>query len=115
MLEAGITCLWPLEIAAEHDPLDLRRQYGKDLALAGGIDKRELSRDHAAIDAELERRLPPLLETGGYIPHIDHAVPPDISLSNFRYYLERKMRLLGYSGGGGRILRQEPRSMIRAV
>jgi len=96
MLEAGITCLWPLEIAAEYDPLDIRKRYGKDLVLAGGIDKRALARDRAAIDAELERRIPPLLETGGYIPHIDHAVPPDIPLSNFLYYVERKMRLLGY-------------------
>ena len=96
MLEAGITCLWPLEIAAEYDPRDIRKRYGRDLALAGGIDKRELAKGRAEIDAELDRRIPPLLETGGYIPHIDHAVPPDISLDNFRYYIERKMRLLGF-------------------
>jgi hypothetical protein len=95
MLEAGITCLWPLEIAAGIDPLEVRQEYGKDLALAGGIDKRELARDRAAIDAELDRRVPRLLESGGFIPHLDHAVPPDISLANFEYYLERKERLLG--------------------
>ena len=94
MLEAGITCLWPLEIAAEIDPMEIRRRYGRDLALAGGIDKRELAKGRAEIDREIERRMP-LMETGGYIPHIDHSVPPDISLDNFRYYLERKRRLLG--------------------
>jgi hypothetical protein len=30
----------------------------------------------------------------GYIPHVDHSVPPDIPLDNFRYYLERKRLLL---------------------
>lgn len=96
MIEAGITCLWPLEIAAEYDPLDIRKRYGKDLVLAGGIDKRELAKGRAEIDAELERRILPLFETGGYLPHIDHTVPPDISLDNFRYFIERKMKLLGF-------------------
>jgi hypothetical protein len=94
MIEAGITCLWPLEIAAEIDPMQIRREYGKSLSLAGGIDKRELSKGRAEIDREIDRRRP-LVESGGYIPHIDHSVPPDISLDNFRYYLERKRRLLG--------------------
>ncbi len=93
MIEAGITCLWPLEIAAEIDPMRIRREYGKSLALAGGIDKRELAKGRTEIDREIERRMP-LVETGGYIPHIDHSVPPDISLDNFRYYLERKKRRL---------------------
>lgn len=92
MMEAGITCLWPLEIAAEIDPMRIRREY-RSLALAGGIDKRELSKGRAEIDREIERRRP-LMESGGYIPHIDHSVPPDIPLDNFRYYLERKRRLL---------------------
>jgi len=96
MIEAGITCLWPLEIAAEYDPRDIRREYGTALALAGGIDKRELAKGRAEIDAELERRIPPLLESGGYLPHVDHTVPPDVSLDNFRYYIERKARLLGH-------------------
>jgi uroporphyrinogen decarboxylase len=93
MIEAGITCLWPLEIAAEIDLMKIRREYGTSLAMAGGIDKRELSKGRAEIDREIERRRP-LMESGGYVPHIDHSVPPDISLDNFRYYLERKQRLL---------------------
>lgn len=38
-LEAGINGVWPLEVAAGMDPLALRREYGKDLLLVGGIDK----------------------------------------------------------------------------
>ena len=33
-------------------------------------------------------------EEGGFIPTIDHTVPPDISLENFTYYMKRKMDLL---------------------
>lgn len=97
MLEAGITCLWPLEQASGMDPVRLRRQYGRDLALAGGIDKRELAKDRAAIDKELYSKIPPLMESGGFIPHLDHTFSPEISYDNFRYYLELKSELLGGS------------------
>jgi len=96
MLEAGITCHWPLERAANMDPLKLRQIYGHDLALAGGVDKRELTKGRDEIDRELYHVLPPLLEDGGYIPTLDHAVPPDIPYDNFMYYLELKQKLLGY-------------------
>lgn len=51
-------------------------------------------RGGAAIDHELER-LRPLLEQGGYIPHLDHLVPPDISYRNYREYREKKLKLIG--------------------
>ncbi len=93
-IEAGITTHWPLERAAEMDPLKIRKTYGHDLALAGGIDKRALARDRKAIKEELYRILPPLLEDGGYIPTLDHAVPPDVPYDNFMIYVELKRKLL---------------------
>jgi uroporphyrinogen decarboxylase len=36
----------------------------------------------------------PLIEEGGFIPTVDHTVPPDISLDNFRYYMKQKQKLL---------------------
>ena len=36
----------------------------------------------------------PLIEDGGYIPHMDHLVPPDISLDDYWYYRRQKRRLL---------------------
>ena len=95
LLEAGITFHWPLERAANMDPLKLRAKYGHDLGLGGGIDKRELAKGRKEIQAELLRHVPRLLEDGGYIPTIDHTVPPDVSYANFMYYLEQKERLLG--------------------
>jgi len=77
------------------DPLAVRAEYGHDLALIGGIDKRALARGRKAITAELYRIIPPLIEDGGYIPTLDHAVPPDVSYDNWMYYMELKLRLLG--------------------
>jgi hypothetical protein len=95
MLEAGITCLWPLEVASGMDPVALRKEYGTDLVLCGGIDKREIAKGRKAIDRELYAKIPALLERGGYIPFMDHAIPPDISLDDFKYYMDLKMKLIG--------------------
>lgn len=95
LLEAGITCLWPLEQASGMDPVRLRKTFGRGLALAGGLDKREFSKDRRAIAAELHAKIPPLLESGAYIPFLDHVFPQDISYDNFLYYLELKAKLIG--------------------
>jgi hypothetical protein len=94
-IEAGITTHWPFERAANMDPLRVRQKYGRDLALAGGIDKRALAIGRAAIDAELYHHVPQLLEQGGYLPCLDHTVPPDVPYGNWLYYLELKRQLLG--------------------
>lgn len=93
MLEAGIDFLWPLERASEMDPLKLRRKFGRGLRLWGGVDKRVLAEGPEAIDRHL-RELAPLVEEGGFIPTVDHLVPPDVSLENFRHYMRRKGELL---------------------
>jgi uroporphyrinogen decarboxylase len=69
------------------------RVIGKSLRMSGGVDKRELAKGPAAIDAHL-RSLIPIVEDGGYIPTVDHAVPPDISWDDFQYYMETKEKLL---------------------
>ncbi len=86
-LECGITFHWPLEVAAGMDAVALRKKYGKDLILSGNIDKRVFARGKDAIREEVMSKVPFLLETGGYFPSLDHSVPPDISLENFRYYI----------------------------
>lgn len=94
-LEAGITGFWPLEQASGMDPRRLRREFGSDLLLAGGLDNIEVAKGRAAIDQELGSKIPPLLETGGYIPHLDHTFSPEISYDDFQYYLEVKRKLIG--------------------
>lgn len=96
LMDAGVDILWPMERAAGMDPVRTRRKFGKSLRLMGGVDKREVARGRAAIDAHL-RELAPLVEEGGFIPTIDHTVPPDISWDDFAYYMEAKRALLAGS------------------
>jgi uroporphyrinogen decarboxylase len=93
-LEAGVDGFCPLERAAGMDPVRTRREYGRSVCMMGGVDKREIARGPAATEAELAR-LAPVVESGGYIPTIDHSIPPDVSYADFQYYLEAKRRILG--------------------
>jgi hypothetical protein len=92
-LDAGVDAIWPLERASNMDPIAIRKKFGRALRLWGGVDKRELAKDTAAIDAHL-RTLQPLVADGGFIPTVDHLVPPDVSLANFEHYMMRKRQLL---------------------
>jgi len=93
LLDAGVDTVWPIERASDVSPQKWRRQFGKRLRLWGGVDKRELAKGPAAIRAHL-RELIPLIEEGGYIPTVDHTVPPDVSWDNFRCYMDAKLALL---------------------
>ena len=93
-LRTGVNIMFPCEVAAGTDMFRLRHEFGLGVRLQGGIDKTALTRGMDAIDRELER-IVPLLEEGGFIPHLDHLVPPDITLANYMHYRERKKILIG--------------------
>jgi uroporphyrinogen decarboxylase len=93
MLDAGVDSLWPLERAADQDPVRLRQLFGRSLRLWGGVDKRVLTQGPKQIDTHL-RRLQPLIAEGGFIPTVDHTVPPDVSWENFSHYMSSKRKLL---------------------
>ena len=94
-IESGVDAMSPVEIAAGNDLVKLRRQYPK-FGMLGGIDKRELAKDRTAIYNEVVSKVPYLIEKGGYIPHVDHAIPSDVPLINYMYY--RKILVQVVSG-----------------
>lgn len=87
-LEAGVNCMFPVEIGTwGADPIKYRQKYGRDLLIMGGFDKHILQRTKGEIEQEVHR-LTPLIEEGGYIGFCDHRVPPDVPLENYLFYLE---------------------------
>ena len=94
-MESGITAIFPFEVQAGNDILSFRRKYPQ-LQILGGIDKMKIALGKAAIDEELSSKIPLMLKSGGYVPHVDHQVHPDISWENFKYYRARlKEMILG--------------------
>ena len=91
LVEAGVDGIGPCDnVLGLVDVVALRESYPR-LVLAGGIDKRvvEIGRTFDEIDAELERKVRPLLRRGGYFPGPDHGWTPLVSLDNYRYYVDR--------------------------
>ncbi|HOD50576.1 MAG TPA: uroporphyrinogen decarboxylase family protein [Candidatus Hydrogenedentes bacterium] len=92
--EMGMNVMSPFEVAAGCDVVELGQRY-PDLVMFGGIDKRVLAHSKAAIDAHLERILPPMRARGGYIPTCDHGVPEEVTLDNYLHYRKRCVELGG--------------------
>lgn len=88
-LKGGVNVMFPLEINSGSDPVILRKKFGNRVLLKGGFDKKALIYGKEAIDKEFER-IKDVVESGGYIPHVDHRVPADVSYENYLYYLKKK-------------------------
>ena len=93
-LDAGVNVMFPVEVNGGTDPIKLREKYGHQVLLAGGVDKMRLIEGKDAIKKEVDR-LRPLVEDGGYIPHVDHRCPPDVTYENYLYYLKYKREAFG--------------------
>jgi len=86
-VESGFNCLWACECNAKDMDLDaVRRDFGPDLRLIGGIDVDALREDKETIRRELEEKVPPLLDGGGYIPLADGRVRAEIPFENYVFY-----------------------------
>ncbi|MCS7120647.1 MAG: uroporphyrinogen decarboxylase family protein [Nitrososphaerota archaeon] len=92
-LEAGINCMFPVEVRFT-DIYKLRERFGHKIMFMGAVDKFALISGEKAINKELER-LTPLLKDGGYIPMVDHRCPPEVSFSTYLYYLRKKREWIG--------------------
>jgi uroporphyrinogen decarboxylase len=91
-MAAGQNTLFPLEVNGSGHPGALLDRYPGELRVMGGVDKMMLIRGRGAIREYLES-LVPWVERGGFIPHVDHRCPPDVSQENYLFYLEEKKRL----------------------
>ncbi len=99
-LARGFNCLWAYEVNTEAmDYRALRREFGKDLRLIGGIDLDALRAGKDAIRREVLEKVPPLLTQGGYIPLADGRVRVDVPYENYVYYRRLLDEVTGRSGG----------------
>jgi hypothetical protein len=88
LLKWGIDCLWACEV--EQSVMNypsLRREFGRDLKLIGGIDLDALREGKDAIRRAMDE-IAPLVAEGGYIPLADGRVRPDVPYENYAYYRE---------------------------
>lgn len=99
-LEGGVTGFFPFEANADMNVAAVRAAYPR-LQMLGGVDKTKIALDREAIDQELKQKVEPILSLGGFIPTIDHLVPPEVSWPNFSYYRGRLNDLIDQAAGAG--------------
>jgi len=75
------------------DVAEVRARY-PHLQMPGRIDKAALVEGPAAI-AKVLARILPVIKTGGYVPGIDHNVPPDVPWGHFEHYRRERGENLG--------------------
>jgi len=95
LLDAGLNSIYPMEPGAGMDIVEVRRIYGKRLAVRGGIDKHVIRRSREEIRKELEYKLHPSLRAGGCVFSLDHRIPNGTPIENYRYYVELGREMLG--------------------
>ena len=99
MVKAGIDCLQVIEIKAGMDVLQIKRDFGDEIVLCGGMDARNLvANDRDAIHAELVEKVPVLMKDSGYILHSDHSIPDQCDYETYRFFVDEGLRLGTYAG-----------------
>ncbi|MGI6173604.1 MAG: uroporphyrinogen decarboxylase family protein [Christensenellales bacterium] len=97
LIDAGMDCLQVIEVKAGMDPLRLHEKFGEKIALMGGIDVRTLyTNDRAAIDRELEGKIPQLMQGYNFVLHSDHSIPKTVNYETYRYFIEKGLKLGTY-------------------
>jgi len=96
ILEQGFNCLWAYEVNPQAmDYRELRREFGRDLRLIGGIDLDVLRLGEDAIRREVEEKVPALLADGGYIPMLDGRVRADVPFQSYCCYKRLLEKTIG--------------------
>ena len=95
LIEIGIDMLNPLEVKAGMDPIVLKKQYGDKLAFHGGLNA-VLYETPEKMWEEMKRVVPVMKKNGGYMLSSDHSVPQNVSLEEFRQFVELGKKLGSY-------------------
>lgn len=93
-LDAGVDGLIPIDVGSGMNPLDIRREFGPDIILIGGIDRKVLEGKSEEIEKEVMGKAPSLFAGGRYIPSGDAHFPitDRVSLDNMRCYVDALRR-----------------------
>ncbi|MBR4749976.1 MAG: hypothetical protein IK083_10460 [Abditibacteriota bacterium] len=95
LMEIGVEMLNPVEVKAGMDPVALKKTYGDRLGFHGGINAL-LYNTPDKLWEEMERIIPVMKESGGYILSSDHSVPDCVTLEDFRTFTDLAKRLGTY-------------------
>jgi hypothetical protein len=95
--QVGVEGLMPFERRAGVDVARVRAEHPR-FGIIGAFDKTVMRHGADAMRAEFERLLP-VMKLGGFIPSVDHQTPPDVSLEQYRTYVQLLREYCEKAGG----------------
>lgn len=89
VIESGFDAIEPLEARAGNDVRELKALYGDRITFFGNINADVIANGtKEQIREEIISKVNIAKQGGGYIYHIDHSVPPTISLENYSFLIK---------------------------
>lgn len=92
MMRHGLNAFLPFEVQAGNSVEAFRKLYPK-LGILGGLDKNALAKGKRDMNKEL-KRAERMMALGGYVPGFDHAIPPNVPWTNFKYFMEQLKKMI---------------------
>jgi len=87
--EAGFDILNPLEVKAGMDVIKIKKDYGDQFTLWGGIDVRTISEGNLdKLHDEIKEKVLFAKQGGGYIFGSDHSIPDNVDLITYEKMVE---------------------------
>ncbi len=83
LIEAGVRAIEPIESDVGMDIAEIKREYGMDLVLFGGVDEQTFVSDIGKAENEIKSKFKVLMKNGGYIYHADSPISEEISFENY--------------------------------
>ena len=94
-MDCGINCLSHRAVSCGSDhPGKLLDEYPGELRILGAVDKLIFHKGKDAIDNYMKSIIP-YVKRGGFIPHVDHMVYPQMKQENYLHYIQRFHQLFG--------------------
>jgi len=87
LIEAGVQAIEPLESNVGMNLFELKKEYGKDIILFGGIDELVFT-DIKKAEKEIKLKFEYLMKGGGYIYHADSPILDNVSFKNYKCVIE---------------------------
>ena len=87
LIEAGVRAIEPLESNTGMYLIKLKKDYGKDIVLFGGIDELAFLEPKKA-EKEIKSKFKYLMKGGGYIYHADSPILDDVAFENYKNAVE---------------------------
>lgn len=88
IIESGFDVIQPLEARAGNDVRELKELYGESITFFGNINADIIANGTKdEIREEVASKVNAAKQGGGYMYHIDHSVPPTVSLENYRFLM----------------------------